>query len=806
MNRFCVLFVILASLPLGIAPALGQAPSDVTVRSLNRIRYADQYNWKQSPRGASLIAGVQATVPLSPCPLGIDGTDTWTYVHLGADGANSASDSTAEDLQIQGGTCTSGAPSGTLLLTPAKTHAPGFAISSSTAGWQEASNDARYAPTDPTGVLQTGVVTAAPGEYTWTARMSIRASLQVLNFEGVVINCAMADTCLFLGDNQSTHHFNIEVRNFRGRPMIPGGTFSMIEDNANGSRIERATTRHAKAGNTFGHLVQIDDDQAAVIDGLYTNAGTWGRCDATFCSSAIYGPGPFKSAAGVLWVLNSDLSLQCLANGIDDYDGNTQHVENTVIQAFPQFGVRTGTPRGGYGNTLGTNVYMEAGGCKNPIYNNAYAASGWIVEGRGLSLHGGLPAGATLPSFKVNAPGPTEFEYFVVLHNSVLNKNSAPLYIGKATVDPAKVNNIAVVWPGSGFYANVDHFDLLRASGTNAWGSSVPYSTGNFAVATNIPAATACTPNLCSFTDTNAPLASYSVGTGYFPRISYWPGAIFLGSNQDTTNIASGPGSYSGNSMQGINTVTPGGFNNIAFEGVDGTGGSLNGGAITRVNSNVTGADPAALLLPATNLGSNTKGIKGRLNFGSSQPFRGPTDFITLVDSNTPKTNATFNNRPANDAADAAVCLDQFRGFDNSGICMRAPSSVSNYINSVPDNVNWKERLTATQKSFAVPVVIAPGSTLTVGAGSPISQMKVFSTGNISPASVSGGNCTDQSFTVPGLSAADVIGNITPPGPLGRVSLNAYPAGAGSVTFHFCNPSNGSASPPSGSYSFLAVH
>ncbi len=798
-TRICVVSVGLCLAALTLGDLFAQ--QDFSAHTVNRVRYADQYIWKQSLRvPATLTAGVQASVTLSPCPWGVGGTDTWTYIHLADSTGN------AEDTVIQGGTCTGGAASGSILLTPTKSHGGGLVVSSSTAGWQEASNDARYAPTDPNGTLQTGVVTAAPGEYTWTARMSVHSTLQVLNFEGSIVNCAMADTCLYLGDNSSTHFANIEVRNFRGRPMIPGGTYSMIEDNANGSRVVRATTRNAKPGNTFGHLIQIDDDQAATIDGLYTNAGTWGRCDAAFCSSAIYGPGPFKFAAGVLWVMNSDLSLQCLANGIDNYDGNTLHVENTVIQAFPEFGVRTGVPRGGYGSALGTNVYMESGGCKNPIYNNAITQSGWIVEGRGLSLYGGLPAGAALPSFKTNAPGPTEYDYFVVLHNSALNKKSAPLYVGESAVDAVKANSIAVQWPGSSFYDNVDAFDLLRVSGSNAWGSNVPYSAGNYAVATNIAAAAACTTTLCSFMDTNIPLATYTIATGYFPHIRYWPAAIFLGSNQDTTNIASGPGFYSGDSTGGINTVAPGGYNNITFTGGDVTGNSLNGGAITRVNSNVTGGDAAALLLPLANWGSGTKAVKGRINLGSSQPPRGATDLVTLVDSNAPKTNATMGNRPAYDAADAALCLDQFRGFDNSGICLRAPSSVSNYIGTVPDNVNWKERLTATQKSFAVPVVINPGSTLTVGAGSAIAQLKVFSTGPINPAAVAGSNCADQSFAAPSLTPADVIGNVTPPTSLGRVSLNAYPGSAGSVIFHFCNPGSASATPPAGSYSFLAVH
>jgi hypothetical protein len=48
---------------------------------------------------------------------------------------------------------------------------------------------------------------------------------------------------------------------------------------------------------------------------------------------------------------------------------------------------------------------------------------------------------------------------------------------------------------------------------------------------------------------------------------------------------------------------------------------------------------------------------------------------------------------------------------------------------------------------------------------------------------------------------------VNPPGALTNLSLNGYPAAAGaSVILHFCNPTAGTAKPPGGSYTFLAVH
>ena len=46
-------------------------------------------------------------------------------------------------------------------------------------------------------------------------------------------------------------------------------------------------------GATFGTYVQVDDDEAFLLDGLDTSLGLGGlRCDATACNPAVYAPGP----------------------------------------------------------------------------------------------------------------------------------------------------------------------------------------------------------------------------------------------------------------------------------------------------------------------------------------------------------------------------------------------------------------------------------------------------------------------------------------------------------------------------------
>lgn len=93
---------------------------------------ADIYNFHaQNPSGA-LIVGSN-TITLSPCPLGVNGTDVGHNLYITDVVANS------EYGLITGGTCTSGAATGTVILTLAHSHSNGnWSIGSATGGGQEA--------------------------------------------------------------------------------------------------------------------------------------------------------------------------------------------------------------------------------------------------------------------------------------------------------------------------------------------------------------------------------------------------------------------------------------------------------------------------------------------------------------------------------------------------------------------------------------------------------------------------------------------------------------------------------------------
>jgi hypothetical protein len=86
----------------------------------------------------------------------------------------------------------------------------------------------------------------------------------------------------------------------------------------------------------------------------------------------------------------------------------------------------------------------------------------------------------------------------------------------------------------------------------------------------------------------------------------------------------------------------------------------------------------------------------------------GRADLITLADCNPFLTLATGGYRPTWSTCDSAIGFDSPGGTSPSSasVFLRAPMSISQYINQAPNSgaTNWQERLTASAKTFNVPV------------------------------------------------------------------------------------------------------
>jgi hypothetical protein len=169
-----------ASTTTGVVVGNGASPqAGVTGTSRQRLRvkpnvtgtiyeFADDpiyritdFAFSQTPGGSLLAGGVGQSVTLTPCPLGVAGADSNHYVYL------SGGTGTAESVLITGGTCTSGASSGTVTLTPANAHSGSWSLATASAGIQEAINAAAAAGGAtvevPTGTYTTHATIAISG-------------------------------------------------------------------------------------------------------------------------------------------------------------------------------------------------------------------------------------------------------------------------------------------------------------------------------------------------------------------------------------------------------------------------------------------------------------------------------------------------------------------------------------------------------------------------------------------------------------------------------------------------------------------
>ncbi|MGA8764316.1 MAG: hypothetical protein WB562_15725, partial [Candidatus Sulfotelmatobacter sp.] len=179
--------------------------TQLSVNNLSGIRYVTAMdNWSVSPSG-SLVGGTSATVTLSPCPLGVDTSGNSMYfVYLSGQG-------TPEPAMVTGGTCTSGAASGTIVFTPQNTHAAAYALSSASSGIQEAINDACGVPNGGGGNPNAHVILPATGA-TGNAlpvhgTIFAHCSKALIEGNGTLLTCSTRDRCMVLGDLTNSNHY-----------------------------------------------------------------------------------------------------------------------------------------------------------------------------------------------------------------------------------------------------------------------------------------------------------------------------------------------------------------------------------------------------------------------------------------------------------------------------------------------------------------------------------------------------------------------------------------------------------------------
>lgn len=693
-------------------------------------------NWSQSPASPSTISTGSVTVTLpNGCPPGLltnsgmpGGSHNFDYVKVSGSGG------TEYDI-ITGTTCPAqgGGVAGTVTFTAVANQNAGYTLGTASGGLQEVINSSIRAARSIALADGFASIVIPPADYTASAPVSILTEYgnMTLDFSGSVITCTMSDSCLVVGDRtKSGFTIKATIKNLTFIPGVANGNFAALEDNGQAITMDGiAGFPSATAANSFGSLVTVDTDESAVIRHMETalaGSSAWAHHSTDFVSAAIKGAA--LSPAPVITVEDSDLQLTCQANGIDNQGGNTLSVLNTQVQAYAQFGIR-GT------STFATNpavelhnIYEEVGNCTSPT---GTGESGLILNGGYVTKTGGVGPAGKFPVFA--STGSTKYQYWIVIHSST-NGWSTPLYAGEADTNGA--GSITVTWPQMGGGGTVT-YDVIRWVATNPQQTppidNCPGGSTSAcgSIATGVTTASCTTQgagNTCSTTDTaSANTTAYSFnGVGYAPVLTQWPGGEILSCSVEgslTTCGAFGgpryfPDTMSGNSGPNAPVASMGfSIPTVYTEHCD---------LADNTNWNFVWVHCPNDLLGATlyhlndsSITAAVGGTKGKLNFtGINGSTFKATAAITLLDSNPNKTQAWVNSgvttastyRPAWDANDTMI------GFDNAAgtfipsaaqLAFGAPVSHSWYVGSTFDNSSWLERLTASAKTFKVPLTFS---------------------------------------------------------------------------------------------------
>jgi len=177
-----------------------------TVKTLNNIRFADQYAWSQTLSTAITVGA--NTVTLSPCPSGVNGTDIaptphWLYLTSGT-----GDSSPSEPVLITGGSCVGAALSGTVTFVAAFSHCisghsgctSSVSIGTATGGAQEAERDAGTANAN----VNNWIILAPGMTFQFNAPLFLSQSSISLGGNGSNVKCNLLNRCIMMGDTASS--------------------------------------------------------------------------------------------------------------------------------------------------------------------------------------------------------------------------------------------------------------------------------------------------------------------------------------------------------------------------------------------------------------------------------------------------------------------------------------------------------------------------------------------------------------------------------------------------------------------------
>ena len=606
-------------------------------------------------------------------------------------------------------------------------------------------------------------------------------------------------------------------------PGVVALAYEAILDSGIGTHFVDIQYDFDSEAGAFNNFFDFWDDENALIE-HFNNNGIPLNANYNWTGSFLFSGGnPIGTVqwAPVITLRDSSITAN-YSNCATVYNSNGLYIEDTVCQASGPWQVYSSNSTGNYQGAYLKNIYSESSVVLNPPCSPSCPTGAKSpFPGTGIA---GLIAGPTavgpfqiagnggaFGAFRTAGTGATRYSYFIVANDATTNTHTSPMQV--LNWSSTGSDSIPVQWPRVANGADAINYDVLRCPTPTGITAVYPHNGGTpggspaacGSVAIGISQAAACSGNLvCTYTDSgSAPTAAYTVQEGnYAGNFPFWPGSIVSVNHTVTVDVEEGNVvgvGLKGNPLQiaqqcsNIGTASPGGYTSC----------------LTSLTSTGYHNQTATLLSDGSPAGGGETLTKGRLNF-TMAPFANleAHHIITLIDSHPGLTQATQTYRPPASADDTWIGTDVSNPVaPGSGqLAFGAPVSITNYIHATGDGLqtDWLERLTSRQKTFAVPVTIKGGNSFTLGDGSPLSQMKIYSV--IMPAShVLPQSCVDVDGKAKGLSKSDLVTSINPPGKLGNLSLNAYSATDGEIVLHFCNPSSSEVITPLGTYWFLAV-
>lgn len=714
-----------------VQPSLGglSTGTSLNVNVFEQVRYADQFQWSQTPGGSISIGANTITINAirgiaaqSAYPGIIAGGTHYLLSHQ----IWIAGTGTPERVTLTSTDCT-GASTGTchISFVAANNHVAGYTVGTATAGFQEANVDC-FGLFDGgafTNVTTACVLKGSPytlhGHYvfngTWNMENIGNAQIE-LDCQGATLEDNVSGDAMILyggglltgagtntaGPEQGLIH-SCHFAEFPGIGRAANGTQVLIRDYGQGLAVNDNTINgaDAHAGDFIDTLIWVTSDQAFSMN--HNDVLNLGKCDSTWCGPAIYGDPTNNAAIGTI-TNNNFVNVSGYSTAIEWDSGNGLTIRDNIFQNWAKYpwrysgGLTSPTDQGG-------NYYEGAGAIINPDFGVAgYAQttgpqiglSGTQVEYKPGANRGQNALGV----HRFSNTGTNCYSYYIVGHDGI-GHQTRPLFVGDACSDNVTTYQVLYLKFGATTY------DVLRSGpalgdGTDAapWGDvGTP---NNWAVATGVT----CSVNPCSFTENFTAPTGYNVlsespGFTYCPSIPYWPVPLFIMGNCGTPTVYIGPQvnglvnntSQSALYYDGIYTSSIGGTGNITGMKIKYDSPLISGGHTTG----------ALILNPDDAVGALTL-KKGRVNFASysqqgatSGPLPNMTNnlLVQTYDFEASRTLATAGHRPNLHAKDMGI------GYDNDGsyyMTMCGEHQCTWYLNHLPDSgTSYKMRLLPTK-------------------------------------------------------------------------------------------------------------